>query len=92
MIHATLAYVPVNGRPRSTPHRQRAAIGQSLGDMDSCDAVDTITSATSYKPARPLEEAIRELESGAATQFDPNVVSTFVRLVDRDGLRPLEQS
>jgi len=47
-----------------------------------CDAFDTMTSATSYKPPRTLEDATRELESGAGTQFDPTLVGAFRRLVD----------
>jgi len=45
------------------------------------DAFDTITSRTSYKTARSLEEAVQEIRSGSGTQFDPALVSAFDRLV-----------
>jgi HD-GYP domain-containing protein (c-di-GMP phosphodiesterase class II) len=31
-----------------------------------------------YRPALSYEQAIRELERGAGTQFDPRVVSAFL--------------
>jgi putative nucleotidyltransferase with HDIG domain len=45
------------------------------------DAFDSITSQTSYKTARSVEEAAREIEAGAGTQFDPTVTSAFARLL-----------
>jgi putative nucleotidyltransferase with HDIG domain len=50
------------------------------------DVFDTITSASSYKPARPLADAAREIEAHAGTQFDPEVVSAFRALVERGEL------
>lgn len=50
-----------------------------------CDAFDTITSASSYKDALPFDDAVHEIESGAGTQFDPDVVGAFVALV-REGV------
>jgi HD-GYP domain-containing protein (c-di-GMP phosphodiesterase class II) len=46
------------------------------------DSFDTITSETSYRAPRSLEDAAREIEAGAGTQFDPAIVSVFRRLVD----------
>jgi putative nucleotidyltransferase with HDIG domain len=50
-----------------------------------CDAYDTITSARSYKPALPLDQALHEIESHAGTQFDPDLVGIFSGLV-REGV------
>jgi len=43
-----------------------------------CDALDAMTSVTSYKDAIPFEAALREIESGAGTQFDPEAVAALV--------------
>jgi HD-GYP domain-containing protein (c-di-GMP phosphodiesterase class II) len=46
------------------------------------DAFDAMTHDRPYRRALPLEEARRELESGAGGQFDPNLSPAFVGLVD----------
>jgi putative nucleotidyltransferase with HDIG domain len=45
------------------------------------DAFDSITSRTSYKTPRSIEDAVREIRSGAGTHFDPAVVGAFETLV-----------
>ena len=45
-----------------------------------CDAVDSMTADSSYRPARSLEEAMQELQECAGTQFDPELVAAFVSL------------
>lgn len=45
------------------------------------DAYDAITSARPYQAALAKEEAIRELEKNAGTQFDPRVVKAFLEVV-----------
>jgi putative nucleotidyltransferase with HDIG domain len=52
------------------------------------DALDSITSRTSYKPALSPAEAQHEIRSGAGTQFDPEVVSAFDRLATRGEIGP----
>ena len=43
------------------------------------DAFDAMTSARAYGPAVGYEEAAAELERCAGTQFDPDIVRTFLR-------------
>ena len=46
------------------------------------EAVDTMTSSTSYKEAVSAEEALRRVREGSGTQFDPEVVNVFLELVE----------
>ncbi len=48
-----------------------------------CDAFDSMTSATSYKVAMPLEAAVQEVRDCAGTQFDPRIAKTFLDLVEQ---------
>ena len=54
-----------------------------------CDAFDSMTSSTGYKPARPLATVVREIEAFAGTQFDPDLVERFVAMIDAGDLGPL---
>ena len=47
------------------------------------DAYDTITSERTYKKARTPEDALRELERCAASQFDPQIVRVFIDAMRR---------
>jgi HD-GYP domain-containing protein (c-di-GMP phosphodiesterase class II) len=49
------------------------------------DAFDAMTHTRPYKDAADLEWALEELDRCAGTQFDPELVRLFVRLVRRDG-------
>jgi putative nucleotidyltransferase with HDIG domain len=44
------------------------------------EAFDSMTSASSYKTPVDAEEAIRRIEDGRGTQFDPQVVQAFLAL------------
>lgn len=47
-----------------------------------CDAYNAITTDRPYRRGRSQEEAIEELCAGAASQFDPRVVSALVSVVE----------
>lgn len=43
------------------------------------DAFDAITSARPYRPARPVEEGLREVQAQRGIQFDPDMVDALQR-------------
>jgi HD-GYP domain-containing protein (c-di-GMP phosphodiesterase class II) len=45
-----------------------------------CDAFHAMTTDRPYRSAMSFDEARKELEGGAGTQFDPEVVAAFLRL------------
>jgi len=47
------------------------------------EAFDTMTNVASYKETMSLEAAMREVDDGAGTQFDPRVVEVFRALVEQ---------
>ncbi len=61
------------------------AIGESDIPIESrvifvCDAFHAMTTDRPYRGARSFDEARKELEGGAGSQFDPEVVAAFLRL------------
>lgn len=48
--------------------------------LNVADAFDAMTSDRPYRRALPLEAALRELERGAGTQFDKQVVTCLLKL------------
>ena len=49
------------------------------------DAYNAMTSGRPYRGALPVGEALRRLEDGAGTQFDPEVVEAFLALLGGRG-------
>ena len=56
--------------------------------LNVADAFDAMTSDRPYRRALPLDAALRELERGAGTQFDRDVVQCLLRM-QRSGAFPL---
>jgi len=48
------------------------------------DSFDAMTSDRPYRKALPIEDALKELETGSGVQFDPDIVKVFVKLVKTD--------
>jgi HD-GYP domain-containing protein (c-di-GMP phosphodiesterase class II) len=53
----------------------------------ACDAWHAMTSRRPYRLPLPHHQALQELEAGAGTQFDPDVVEALVRLLTSDDER-----
>jgi HD-GYP domain-containing protein (c-di-GMP phosphodiesterase class II) len=48
------------------------------------DAYEAMTNDRVYRPAMPDSEARAELKRYTGTQFDPDVVEIFVKLLERE--------
>ncbi|MFI0982947.1 HD-GYP domain-containing protein [Streptomyces sp. NPDC021093] len=53
------------------------------------DAFDAMTSTRSYRRARPVAEAVAELERCAGAQFDPRMVGALVAALGKEGWNPV---
>ena len=49
------------------------------------DTVEAMTSDRPYRKALPIENVVRELHKFSGSQFDPEIVNGFLRLLDREG-------
>lgn len=55
------------------------------------DVLDALLSRRPYKDAWPLERALGEIQRGAGTQFDPDIVAALLRLHEDGGLAPISE-
>lgn len=56
------------------------------------DAFDSMTSTRSYRFAKPVDDALREMRRCSATQFDSLVLGALTRAVHRHGWEPSPES
>jgi HD-GYP domain-containing protein (c-di-GMP phosphodiesterase class II)/HAMP domain-containing protein len=65
----------------------RGLVGQAIPlaarIVSVADVFDALTSRRPYKEAWPVPRALAMLESGAGTQFDPDIVAAFQRALPR---------
>ncbi len=52
------------------------------------DCLDAMTSTRTYRSALPLSQALKEIERGRGSQFDPNLANALLR-IDEDRLKSL---
>jgi HD-GYP domain-containing protein (c-di-GMP phosphodiesterase class II) len=52
--------------------------------VSTCDAFNAMTTTRPYRKAMTLEEAVEELTTHAGTQFDPQVVTALMKVIERD--------
>jgi HD-GYP domain-containing protein (c-di-GMP phosphodiesterase class II) len=69
----------------SGPHQVIAGSGIPLGAriIATADAFDAMTSDRPYRSAMSVDEAIREIQRGARTQFDPTIITAFIKTVGK---------
>ncbi|MDX6438099.1 MAG: hypothetical protein QOF45_682 [Gaiellaceae bacterium] len=70
----------------------REAIPLGSRIVSVCDAFDAMVGERPYREARNFEGALEELVQCAGTQFDPDVVAAFARVVTGLSQLPLEDT
>jgi len=56
------------------------------------DSFDAMVSKRSYKPARPVADALKILDEEAGRQFDPKLVPIFIELVNNGTIKVEEEN
>jgi HD-GYP domain-containing protein (c-di-GMP phosphodiesterase class II) len=56
------------------------------------DAFDSMTSTRTYRLAKSIESAMRELRRCSATQFDPAVIAALSRAIEKYGWKPTPEA
>lgn len=72
------------------PHGLKGAdIPLSARILCVADCFDAMTSDRPYRKGMPAKDALHELRKNKSTQFDPELVDVFLRLVENDRIDPV---
>jgi len=52
--------------------------------LSVADAFDAMTSARAYRKPLSIPEAMKELKANSGTQFDPDIVNTFLKILEEE--------
>jgi diguanylate cyclase (GGDEF)-like protein/putative nucleotidyltransferase with HDIG domain len=55
------------------------------------DAFDAMTSGRAYRKEMPIEEAVAGITAGSGSQFAPDVVEVFLKILERKGQWPFQK-
>lgn len=69
------------GYPNGIKGKEIPLLGRILA---VCDSFDAMVSRRVYKDRMSVEYAVKELEQGKGTQFDPEVAQAFIELIEED--------
>ena len=65
-------------------HKKGTEIPENARIVGIADAFDAMSTDRIYRKALPMEKIKEELTAGAGTQFDPEYVKVFIKLLDED--------
>lgn len=71
------------GYPNGLKGKEIPYLGRIINVVDS---FDVMTHSRSYKKASDLSYAISELKACSGTQFDPEIASAFLKMIEDEGL------
>ena len=60
--------------------------------ISAVDSHDVMVHDRPYHRAMPEEDAIKELRRCAGTQFDPNIIEVFTRLLEEEELPKIQKA